>query len=454
MATLSSILSVARDGVLAQTAALDVTGRNVAGANTPGYVRRTPVLESVPSGGVRLASAARSFDRFTYAQLVDQTGRLASARARSTALVDLEALVTPANDHLGDRADALFEAFHELAANPADPSVRSAVLARAEWLAAGFRETRAGVEGFRAELATRARDVATEVNARLENLSSVETSIKSALARGEDPSDLLDTRDRIVQEIGERVGARAVIDDDGTLTLFGGGTVLYEGGRAAKLVTSLDETGALRVHADRNGNTVDITSGITSGTLAGVRQARDVDAPTLLGEIDAFARSVIDAVNEVHEAGVGLDGSSGRPFFTPVSTTKGAAHAMAIDPSLADRPDLIAAAGSPGDLPGGNDVAVRLARLGSSGLAGGATAAERYAGLASTMGVLVTSATSEERMRQDTVATASALRESTSGVSTDEEMIHLQQFQRAFEASTRVLRVVDELFDALMSIVR
>jgi flagellar hook-associated protein 1 FlgK len=454
MPSLFSILSVARDGVLAQTAALDLTGQNVAGANTPGYVKRTPVLESVAGGGVTMSGAARSFDRFSYAQLVDQSSRLSSATARTTAMSNVEALLTPGADHLGDRADALFDALHELATHPADTAVRSAVLARAEWLASGFAETANGLDSFRGELAARASDVAGEVNQRLTTVATLDTDILAAKGRGEDASDLLDRRDQLVKEVADRVGARVVESDSGGITLFGAGTVLYQGGRAAQLHVTVDTNGLLKVEADRNGNMLDVTNGIQSGTLAGVRQARDFDVAGLQNKLDAFAKDLGDTLNAVHVAGFSLDGSTGHNLFTSSATIKGAAHAMALDPALVGHPELLAAASSATDVPGGNDVAVKLAELARGPIAGGSTVSERYATIASTVGVLVTSTASEEAMRQDTVATATALRESTSGVSTDEEMIHLQQFQRAFEASTRVLSTLNALFDSVLNIIR
>jgi len=453
MASLFSLLSVARDGVLAQTAALDVTTQNVAGANTAGYVRRAPVLESVASGGVTMAGVSRSFDRFTFGQLVDQEGRLASASARSGALADLEALVSPAADHLGERADALFASFQELALRPTETSARSAVLANAEWLAAGFSETADGLERSRAELFTRARDVASEVNLRLDSLAEIDMSVVETRARGEDVSPLLDRRDQLVRDIAERVGARVVEDDAGRLTLFAAGTVLYQGGVAAKLSVSQDPAGSLRVQADRSGNVIDVTARLDTGTLAGIQEVRDVDIPGVLGRIDAYAKDIADAVNALHASGVALDGTSGRPLFTPHATVAGAAHAMAVDPSLVGRPDLVAAADAAGELPAGNVTAVALANLARSALPGGGTASERYAAIASTVGVLRTTSIANEQMREDTVATATTLRESVSGVSTDEEMVRLQQFQRSFEACTRVLRTIDELFDSLLQAV-
>lgn len=453
MGGLFSLLSIARDGVLAQTAALNVTGQNVAGANTPGYVKRTATLEGVAGGGVQATGVTRSFDRFTYAQLVDQSGKLASATARSNALSDVEVIMVPGTDTLSDRADGLFAAFNQLALSPSDSGVRSAVLAKAGWLAAGFAETADGLQASRNELATRASDVASEINDRLASVAKLDQSIISAKARGEDANDLLDSRDKLVQDVADRIGARAVEAPNGGLTIFGAGTVLYEGGQAATLSSSLDPSGALSIQANRNGNVIDVTKGVESGTLAGVIQARDSDIPGLQSALDSFAKDIADKVNAVHVNGFALDGTTGRPLFAPSATVQGAAHAMALDPSMVDHPELIGASGAASDVPGGNDVAVALASLSSAQLGSGGTSAERYATITGKVGVLRNVSESDETMRTDTLATATSLRESTSGVSTDEEMIQMQQFQRAFDASTRVLKTVNDLFDSVLAIV-
>lgn len=448
--SLFSLLSVARDGILANAGALQVTSQNVAGASTPGYVRRAAVLEARPQGGVAMAGVSRGFDRFAYEQLVKQESLLSAARARSQAMVEVEALAAPGANDLAERASALLAAFHEMALHPADAGVRSTVLARAEALAAGFSETADGLESLRADLLTRARDVAAEVNTRLEQLAELDRQIVQATGGGDTAPDLRDRRDQLVREVADRIGARAIEDPRGGITLFGGGAVLLDSGVAATVSVSLDASGALRIESLRNGATTDLTASVEEGTLGGIREARDSDVTSVLAELDAYAFDVADLFNGIHAAGYGLDGGTGRPLFTAPGGAAGAAHAMALDPDLVGHPERLAAASSASDLPGGSDVAVALARAGQATLAGGGTISERFASMTGRIGVLRASTAGEELLREDTVASAATLRESVSGVSTDEEMIRLQQFQRGFEASTRVLRTIETLFDTLL----
>jgi flagellar hook-associated protein 1 FlgK len=233
------------------------------------------------------------------------------------------------------------------------------------------------------------------------------------------------------------------------VTLFAGGAVLYEGGRTSKIDVALDGNGAMSISVHRGGQVTDVTKTLQGGTLAGLREARDVDLASVQEQVHAYAYDVANMFNGIHAQGFGLDGTNGRPLFTPPADKASAAHSMSVDASIAGQPRLVGAAGSASDVPGGNDIARLLAGAGDTALAGGGTISERFAALASRVGVVKTAAESEERMREDTVAAATSLRESASGVSTDEEMIRLQQFQRSFEAATRVLRTVDELFDTL-----
>jgi flagellar hook-associated protein 1 FlgK len=197
---------------------------------------------------------------------------------------------------------------------------------------------------------------------------------------------------------------------------------------------------------------IDVTASVTQGTLGGIREARDTDIPRTMATLDQFASDLAGAVNAAHSAGFALDGTTGRALFVTTSTVTGSARALTLNSALDGRPELLGAAARATDVPGGNDVALRLAGLGSRALgAGSAPPGDRAAALVADVGTRRAAAEAEVQLRTDTVGQATELNESASGVSLDEEMVNLTRFQRAFEASTRVLRTADELLETLMN---
>ena len=456
--SLFSLLGTMQDALAAQQAGIDVTGQNITNVNTPGYVQRSVVLESraeLPGsdGGVDVASIQRAFNAFTYGQVLVEHGQQGAADSRSSALGEAQAVVAPqGGGSIGDAMNAFFSSLQALSANPSDPSTRSAVLDQAGQLAQSFSTTATGLAQVQSSLFQQAQGVAGEINQDLTQIAALNTQIAQAQANGDNAPDLRDKRDAIVQDVADRIGARVVPDPSGTITLFAAGGVLVSGQQASQLSVSLDASGAMKFTVNGPGGVpADITSGVTDGTLGGLREARDVDVAQTAASLDQLAYDFSNQVNAVHSAGVGLDGVSGRPLFAPPSQVAGAAMAMAVDPSVAGQPDHVAAAASAQDLPGGNDVAVQLAQLATQNIGSGGPAAQQFAGIASQIGSAKSAADSDAATRADMVTQAENLNSSASGVSLNEEMVNLTRFQQAFQAATRVLQVADNLLGDFMT---
>lgn len=452
--SLFGLLDIARQGVAAQSAAITTVGQNVANVATPGYARRTVLLEAGPiGGGVRFAGAVRTVDRFAQAHVLDQHARLGAANARSSALAEIETTIAPPTGSIGEQAIALVRAINALTGFPIDPSLRADVLGRAGAFAETVATTATALQKASEDLLGRAHDIVAVVNTNLSRIADLNRQIATAIGAGGDAGGLRDQRDVAIREVAEHVGARVIEDASGRVTLFVAGSVLVEGDRAAPLGLDLDADGKMRFFVT-GATRADITSRLDTGTLGGLREARDVDLDRTIADLDAYAFDVANAFNAVHASGHGLDGGTGRPLFDVSTTAAGAARSLSVAAAIADRPDRIAAAGAASDLPGGNDVARRLADLAESPAFGGATLADRFAALATGVGLRKVSADAEVRLRTDTLAVAESLADSASGVSIDEEMVQLTKYQRAFEASTRVLRAADELLEHLMSSLR
>jgi flagellar hook-associated protein 1 FlgK len=290
------------------------------------------------------------------------------------------------------------------------------------------------------------------VNTQLAQLATLNGEITTAQGEGDDADDLRDTRDSLVTSIAGEIGGSVLSDPSGSETMFAAGAPLVTGNQASTISVSLDSNGALTFSASqKGGNGVDITQGVTSGSLGGIREARDQDVAATSARLDQLAYDFANTVNAIHQTGYGLDGVTGRPLFTPPLSVAGAAGAMSVDSSVAGQPNNVAATANAADLPGGNDLVNQLASLSEQPLGSGGTPAQQFGDLAGQLGTATASATSEAQMRADTLTQAQNLNSSASGVSLSEETINLTRYQQAFEAETNVLQTVSNMLQNFMT---
>lgn len=456
MSSLGNLLSVARDALTAHAAAVDVTGKNITNANAPGYVRRTVMLETRQlqagvGGGVLFAGSARMIDRFAVQRVIAETGHHSAALAENAGLEGLSSVLGSGTGTVGERMGAFFTAATDLATNASDPTARAVFLARAGDIATSFQTAAQKLSSQRADLLGRAGDTANEVNTQLSKVASLNEKIAQAQALGDDASDLRDARDLAVGAIAERIGVQTVEEPNGMITLLSSGTSLVSGRESSSLSVGQDAQGFATVSVTRtSGSKTNITSGVTTGTLGGMLQARDKDIVGLQRDLDQLAFDFAGSMNTAHSAGYGLDGATGRNLYAPPATVAGAAMSMAIDPAVAGQPNRIAASSTATGLPGNNDVALAMSALGSQPLAGGSPPAMRFAEVGSKLGLMQTTTQSAAAMREGTLAMAETARQQASGVSIEEEMVDLSKYERAFQASMKVLQTADELLEGLI----
>jgi flagellar hook-associated protein 1 len=457
MSSLFGLLNIAYNGLSAQTAGLDATGQNVANVNTPGYSEVNANLETTASGdtfsgSVQVAGVIRNFDQFTYGSLLSEQGKDGAADARSQALQQTEGIVAPSDGTIGDQLSTFYSSLSALANAPSDPSARSEVLADATSLAQTISTTAAGLSSQRSSLLTQAQGAATQVNTELSQIAQLNGQIEASQGNGQQPTDLLDQRDQLASQVSSQVGAQVLVDPSGNYTLLSGGTALVSGTTTATLGVGLDSAGNLQVTATQGSGVTDITSATNLGTIGGIVETSNTDIPNYQAQLDQFSYNLATSVNSVFSTGYGLDGVTGRNLFVQPTSVAGAAFGFAVDPSVANDPDAVAASSTAAGLPGGNDIATQLAGLASQPLGTATNPGAAFAGIAANVGDDVSAAQSEATLRDDTVSQAKDLNQSASGVSIDQEETNLTAFQRAYEASTQVLQTASTLLQDLMQI--
>ena len=460
MAGLSGLLSMARDALAAQSYGLNVTSQNITNANTPLYVRREAVLQTQAlgtetTGGVQVQGLRRAADIYADRSFLSATSMQSAASEYDSQLSSVETVFNDSGGTgFGTTLDQLFATFQQLSARPNDPTVRQSVLNAADAFASRANQVADTMASQRTDLFSKANELVTQANERSQEIAKLNQQIVSARQSGQDASDLIDQRNLKLLDLAQVIDIRTVAGANDEIMVQAGGTTLVEGSTAQQLSVQLDGTGNITYLASRAGSVApaaDITASISGGQLFAVKQARDVDILDVSSRFDKFVFDVATALNSAHSAGVGLDGQSGRNIFDVGAVPESAARSIKLSGDVAGHPEFVAAATGAGELPGGSSNAVVLGNVASMPVVfGNRTPSQAYGDIVGDIGSRRAASKSDVDLRAGILQQSKAARESVSGVSLDEEMVNLQKFQRAYQATGKVLATVDELMAELI----
>jgi flagellar hook-associated protein 1 len=458
-------LNTAISGLNAAQKAVDITSQNIANANTEGYSRQSIQQSSVaattaPSvytsgnntviGGVQITGVLRIHDEFLEQARVNAGATSQALSAQSTALSRAEGLLNePGENGIQTVLDQFYSSWHDLAQNPGDATSTAAagtvVIQRGRAVVNQLKFVATGVSDQWDNQFEQLKSAVTDINQAASDLAVVNQRILEGKVAGRPINELLDSRDRLARTLGELGGARAVATSDGTVNVLINGNSIVSGSYAQKLTvsgaTSLGGAAADPPRVTLGSSTIPVSS----GKIAGILAATGTDLVTFSAQVDNVANALRDAVNTVHAQGYTLAGDPGGDFFTG----NGAAN---LSVAVTDGNQL-AVAGEPGVVDGAN--ALKIADLAldqnAAAVLGGPGPSVQLRSLAGDVGTKLQGLQNANSVQTTVLNAAEQAVEADSGVSIDEEMTNLLQYQRAYQASARVITTVDEMLDTLVN---
>lgn len=452
---LSGVFSIGTNGLNAAQAGTQVASNNISNSATPGYTRRLANLVETPTG-VKVGTPDRVNDQFLEKRGLNAQSSSGDADARVQTLSVLDSVFADGSGSVGDSLDQFESSLADLSSTPNSSAVRSTVLARASDLAQSFHRTADALDGARQDANGRITQAVTQDNQKLDKIGDLTQQIVQLKATQQDAGDLEDQRDQLIRDVSTDMPVTAIYQDNGgvTLQLNGARTLVSVDGGVHHLIASPNATnGNITISRETNGVVEDITSFFTSGTIGGTIAARDGALKNAQDQLDQMASDITTAYNTQHQLGVGLDGNTGRNLFNVAATGSGAAAAFDVSSDVAGHPEFLGAATDANSLPGDNRNALALVAMRDQniGLGGTATAQQSFTAMVGAAGSATNSAQNQQTAASATLSSVNALRESASGVSTDEEMINLMKFQRAYQASLKVIETADSMLSDLLN---
>src|SRR2546427_482401 len=250
-----SLLNVGSRALMANQIALQTTGHNIANVNTAGYSRQSVAFQTSPGqnmgsgyigNGVDVNTILRNFNDLLNRQAATASAVSAADSARATSLAQMQEVFGGGKTGLGAAITDMMNSFGDVAGAPTDPSARQVVLTRMNELAARFRSASAQLDELDYSAKQQMGNDVTVVNSLAGQVATLNAQISRSIASGQTPNDLLDQRDQLVRNINKYVQTSQIPADDGSISLFvGGSQPLVLGPNSAQL--TLKEIGRAHV---------------------------------------------------------------------------------------------------------------------------------------------------------------------------------------------------------------
>ncbi|GAA0278861.1 flagellar hook-associated protein FlgK [Cryptosporangium japonicum] len=456
MSSTFSGISTALSSLRAQRQGLDVSGQNIANVNTEGYSRQRTEMSSVegvsnvptiwakqdPVGtGVNVGDVTRIRDELLEARVRTEHGNNAYHSGQSQIYDSVQAVFKePSDTGLQERLSSFWSDWQDLSNQPGDGAVRTKVMQQGGAVATGLNQAHTQLSTIYSSSHAGAAAQVKDINTAAAEIASLNKGIMQAKVGGLPANELADRRDALVLKLADLAGATATVRDTGAVdvSLFGSTLVSGTASRALALngAETLSEQGA-------NPPSLTFTDNgqpaiVTSGELGSSMDSLNTVLPKYAKSLDDVAAKLAATVNGIHQNGFDRNGDAGEPFYTGTD-------AKSITMSITD-PDKVAASGSAnGRLDGSN--ADALGDVATSGTGPDVT----YRQLVADLGVTAKSATLKAETQSTITADLDSNHQSTSGVSLDEEMSNLLQYQRAYEAAAKLMSTIDQTLNTLIN---
>ena len=469
MSTFSG-LSTALSSLIAQRQALEVSGQNIANANTVGYTRQRANLASVAANsapsmfsaglqvgnGTTVTGVARLGDIFLDARLRSETGSASFAATKADAYTRLESTVAePGDTGVSNALQTFWADWEKVGNSPGIAATRDVLLEDATALTQRISAGAAAVGTQWSQTRTELTSAITDVNSTATMIADLNDNIRNALVTGGSANEMIDQRNVLVTGLSALVGASGVERPDGTMDVMVNGNALVRGNTAHAIAVNTDSaTMGSDVTLTWAGTTAALgaQAGSIVGMVAALAPAQTTGNGGILAEAaasyDKLATTLMNQVNTQHASAVTTAGTPGGAVFSSSTVAAGPPpvySALNLKVEITDSAQIAVGAAGHGSSDG--SMGHTMAGLGSA--TDGPDA--QWTAWVADLGVTSRSATQRAVITETTRTTAETLQMANASVDVDEESANMLTYQRAYEGAARVLTAIDEMLDTLIN---
>ncbi len=331
MGSTFSGIELGKRSIMANTDAITTAGHNISNADTEGYSRQRvqlkefdplyradlerPERAGMIGQGVSIQTIERIRDEMLDGRITEQQHLESYWETRSNYFTMIEQVYNEPEDvSIRSNMDKFWESWQELSVHPESHAARQAVVSRGESLADSIKTKWEGLSGIGKLLNGDIEATVKQVNNYAKQIASLNSEIVRSKAMGDNPNDLLDRRDLLVDKLSKLVNISTDSRDADEFFVHVGGQVLVQGGisRGFELETVVDNNGYSKlVWADTQND-----ASISGGKLGALIELRDTDIRNEIQSLNTMTMNFSDLVNDIHRNAYGANKVTGLDFFT------------------------------------------------------------------------------------------------------------------------------------------
>jgi len=468
--------------------ALNVTSNNVTNASTPGYVKQTLGLQALPFntnlglvGGVAATEVESARDVYAERAVQVQTTSLGTAQQLVTTLSPLQnGFDITGKSGIPGALNSLYSAFSGWGTTPNDGSARQSVMSAAQAVTEAFQQQSTVLDRAAADADTQLTGFVDQVNQLAATIQ--QNNAQRQGQAGKDPA-LDASLYSAVEELSSLVPVQTLQQSDGSTTVLLAGQIpLVVGDFHYKISANIavpqtpaptNPSGPPSAQIlDSSGR--DVTSLITQGQVGGLLQARNGVLAQLRGDsqqqgqLNLLAKTFADRINALLQSGnitdavpatataAAIPAVPGVPLFS-YDASRPSSIAQSLSVSATMTADQLAAI-DPGPPEVGNGIPLKLANLSTPQSAAdeidNVSYTQYFGNIAASLGAVISDAQSNQSTQQQLVTQAQDLRQQTSGVSLDAEAIKVLEFQRSYQAVSKMVTILDNLTQTVVNMIQ
>ncbi len=323
-------LEIGKKGLMTHQQALHTTGHNISNAENKEYSRQRVVITAadplyVPAlnrsnapgnigQGSVVASVERIRDSFIDDRIMVEKNNAGYWKVRNEFVYQIETIYNePSEESVRNRLDQLWKSWEELSKYPEERSTREVVKEKAVNLSHEVNYTYNQLYELRLNANRQIEARVNQLNMYGRDIRDLNERILKSEALGDNPNDLRDRRDALIEKMSELVNISVGRSDKDETIVYISGENFVQGEVFHPLAVEMDQAndGLFKVVWKDTGRDADIRH----GEIASLIDIRDKVIRQNINDINSFAVNLVDLTNEVHRDGFGRRNETNVDFF-------------------------------------------------------------------------------------------------------------------------------------------